>query len=97
MAFRTARETIYLFSVEPSINKLKKQGYIKENKEEKKDEIKLEEDLNVFNSGGIPITNVQPEEEDKNEEKEEEIKEEKKEDKNEVVISDNSKNKYSSI
>ena len=97
MAFRTARDTIYLFSVEPSINKLKKQGYIKENKEEKKDEIKLEEDLNVFNSGGIPITNVQPEEEDKNEEKEEEIKEEKKEDKNEVVISDNSKNKYSSI
>ena len=97
MAFRTARETIYLFSVEPSINKLKKQGYIKENKEEKKDEIKLEEDLNVFNSGGIPITDVQPEEEDKNEEKEEEIKEEKKEDKNEVVISDNSKNKYSSI
>ena len=97
MAFRTARETIYLFSVEPSINKLKKQGYIKENKEEKKDEIKLEEDLNVFNSGGIPITDVQPEEEDKNEEKEEEIKEEKKEDKNEVVISDNSKNIYSSI
>ena len=97
MAFRTARDTIYLFSVEPSINKLKKQGYIKENKEEKKDEIKLEEDLNVFNSGGIPITNVQPEEEDKNEEKEEEIKEEKKEDKNEVVISDNSKNIYSSI
>ena len=97
MAFRTARDTIYLFSVEPSINKLKKQGYIKENKEEKKDEIKLEEDLNVFNSGGIPITDLQPEEEDKNEEKEEEIKEEKKEDKNEVVISDNSKNIYSSI
>ena len=97
MAFRTARETIYLFSVEPSINKLKEQGYIKENKEEKKDEIKLEEDLNVFNSGEIPVTNVKPEEEDKNEEKEEEIKEEKKEDKNEVVISDNSKNKYSSI
>ena len=97
MAFRTARETIYLFSVEPSINKLKKQGYIKENKEEKKDEIKLEEDLNVFNSGGIPITDLQPEEEDKNEEKEEEIKEEKKEDKNEVVISDNSKNQYSLI
>jgi len=97
MAFRTARDTIYLFSVEPSINKLKEQGYIKENKEEKKDEIKLEEDLNVFNSGKIPVTNVQPEEEDKNEEKEEEIKEEKKEDKNEVVISDNSKNKYSSI
>ena len=43
------------------------------------------------------VTNIQPEEEDKNEEKEEEIKEEKKEDKNEVVISDNSKNKYSSI
>ena len=97
MAFRTARDTIYLFSVEPSINKLKKQGYIKENKEEKKDEIKLEEDLNVFNSGGIPITDVQPEEEDKNEEKEEEIKKKKKEDKNEVVISDNSKNIYSSI
>jgi len=97
MAFRTARDTIYLFSVEPSINKLKEQGHIKENKEEKKDEIKLEEDLNVFNSGKIPVTNVQPEEEDKNEEKEEEIKEEKKEDKNEVVISDNSKNKYSSI
>ena len=97
MAFRTARDTIYLFSVEPSINKLKEQGYIKENKEEKKDEIKLEEDLNVFNPGGMNVTNIQPEEEDKNEEKEEEIKEEKKEDKNEVVISDNSKNKYSSI
>ena len=97
MAFRTARDTIYLFSVEPSINKLKEQGHIKENKEEKKDEIKPEEDLNVFNSREIPVTNVKPEEEDKNEEKEEEIKEEKKEDKNEVVISDNSKNKYSSI
>ena len=97
MAFRTARDTIYLFSVEPSINKLKEQKYIKENKEEKKDEIKPEEDLNVFNSGEIPVTDIQPEEEDKNEEKEEEIKEEKKEDKNEVVISDNSNNQYSLI
>jgi hypothetical protein len=49
MAFRTARETIYLFSVEPSINKLKKQGYIKENKEEKKDEI-IEEKENKINN-----------------------------------------------
>ena len=36
MALRTARETIYLFSVEPFINKLKEQKILKKIKKKKK-------------------------------------------------------------